>query len=131
VGEIDGGADDGAEVVQGDPHAGLGQLGEEAGADGGGTGLLAHLEGEHRAGDLLAAQELGDDRGEAGIGHAVGADVHRDRDDHPGRGPDPVLRQRQAQHQPGKLPHQPESFGYRGEQGRRQSAELGMLPPGE
>jgi hypothetical protein len=83
----------GAEVVEGDPYAELGQLGEEADADRGGRGLLAHLQREHPAGHLLGAQELGDDGREPGIGHGVGVDVDRDRDDPAGRRPDPVLHQ--------------------------------------
>ena len=79
----------GAEVVEGDPHAELGQLGEEADADLGGPGLLAHLQREHPAGHPLGAQELGDDGREPGIGHRVGADVDRDRDDPAGRWPRP------------------------------------------
>jgi hypothetical protein len=56
----------GAEVVEGDPYAELGQLGEEADADRGGRGLLAHLQREHPARHLLGAQELGDDGREPG-----------------------------------------------------------------
>ena len=110
----------------------LGQLREEARADGGGPGLLAHLEREHAAGHLLAAQQLGDDGRESGVGHAIGPDVDRDRDDHPGGGPGPVLRRATAcSIRRVSSAHQAQLLGERGEQGRRQGAELGMLPPGE
>jgi hypothetical protein len=90
-----------AEVVQGDTHAELGELGEEGRAYRRGPGLLAHLQDEHVTRYVFAAQVLGDDGREARIGHAFGSGIDRDRNAASPGGPGPVLPERQPQHQLG------------------------------
>src|ERR1700722_9214454 len=91
----------GAEVVQGDTHAELGELGEEGRAYRRGPGLLADLQDEHATRYVFAAQVLGDDGRESRIGHAFGSGIDRDRNTPSPGGPGPVLPERQPQHQLG------------------------------
>ena len=118
----------GAEIVEGDPHADLGELTEEGCAHRRGPGLLTHLKSKHAAGHALAPQQPGDDGGKFRVDRAIGPDIDRDRNAPSGGGPDPVLGEGQPQHQTGELPHQSQLLGASEEDSGWQGTQFGMLP---